>query len=426
MRSRVTVALLFAFFAASIGAQAPQLRELDWSTVGAVPEPSVPGARSFLLVDVESAVILAARAPDLIIPPASLTKLVAIDVALAAIEAGEISLSQRFSPPESAWASNQPSGSSLMFLGPGQELTVEELLLGLVVSSGNDAAVALAWLLDGGVPAFVERMNGRASQLGLSDLFFVEPSGLSSSNFITARSFGRFLLAHLRRFPWVTERLYAVKEFTYPRPANQTGAVPPEVQIPPITQTNRNLLLRSDPSVDGLKTGFIEASGYNLAVTAVRDGRRVLAIILGIDAPNHTVGGQLRATAGASLLEYGYREFDLLTVALPRPRPVRIYGGAVRELIPEVPSRVTLSVPRAVPDLEGQREQFDALVAPVSPGVVGSVSVFAGELGLISVPMTVPAVEQAGRLRRAADWVVRSLRGLFTDERVAEGEMLSP
>lgn len=418
--------LLLLAGTALASAQAPALHAPDWSLLTGLVEPPAVSARSYVVVDVETETLLAAKQPDLIIPPASLTKIVAVDVALDAVERGELSLQTRLNPPPEAWAVNQPPHSSLMFLGPDQVLTVEELLAGLVISSGNDAAVALAVLVSGSVPDFVARMNSRVAELGLSNLYFEEPAGLSEDNYVTARDFARFLLAHLKRFPQAA-RLYERERFTYPQESNQLGELPPEQTIPPITQSNRNLLLQTDQTITGIKTGFIEASGYNFAVSAERDGRAVLAVILGIDAPNHAIGGEIRAATGAALLDYGYDAFELVTLGLPSPRTVPVYGGTVREVVPEVPPRVALVAPRYLIDrLEGRREQFDAVTAPFERSVIGNVSVFAEELELLRLPMLLPPVDEAGFLRRAGGAVVRTARRLFSDEQAVDGADLEP
>ena len=144
-------------------------------------------------------------------------------------------------------------------------------------------------MLDGGVPAFADRMNRRMRELGLVDLFFVEPSGLSPQNTITASGFARFLLAHLERFPETLDELYAVRTYTYPDERHRVGAR----ARAPITQSNRNTLLWELEGADGFKTGFIDESGYHLAATAERDGRRLIVLVLGR-------GRLARARRGAS------------------------------------------------------------------------------------------------------------------------------
>jgi D-alanyl-D-alanine carboxypeptidase (penicillin-binding protein 5/6) len=311
-----------------------------------------------------------------------------------------------FSPPPESWAENQPPDSSLMFLGPEQRLDLHDLLLGLSVSSGNDAAVALAHLLDGGVPAFADRMNRRARELGLRDLFFVEPSGLSPRNTITARAFARFLLAHLEQHPEALD-YYRVETYTYPGPENRAGARARE----PITQSNRNTLLWEAAGVDGFKTGFIDESGYHLAATAEREGRRLIAIVLGIDAESHAVGGALRAADAAALLDYGYEAFTQLRFGYPVPKPVRVFGGKQRDVVPEGPREIVISVPAGSERrITGVIEQEEAVVAPVPRAVVGRVGLELDGEELAAEPLVLPAQERAGLLRRTWDGIALAAR----------------
>jgi serine-type D-Ala-D-Ala carboxypeptidase (penicillin-binding protein 5/6) len=186
--------------------------------------------------------------------------------------------------------------------------------------------VALATLLDGGIPAFADRMNARMAELGLVDTYFVEPSGLSPRNLITARSFARFLVAHLQRFPDAVDRFYSVRTYTYPDGRHRVATTARQG----ITQSNRNSLLWNFQGADGLKTGFIDESGYHLAATAVRDGRRLIAIVLGIDADSHASGGLIRATEASALLEYGFNHFRRVRSSSRLRSPCAFIGGGIR------------------------------------------------------------------------------------------------
>ncbi len=405
--NRCCFVLLLVFLAVSLAGEAPDLREPDWLRVSGLDAPPVLAGRAAILVEVESQTVLYSLNPDLVIPPASLTKLVAIDTALTELERGTISLYEPFSPPEIAWAENQPPGSSLMFLGADQQLTMHDLLLGLAVSSGNDAAVALAEIIDGGVPAFAERMNATMRELGLVDAFFVEPSGLSPRNTITARSFARFLLAHLERFPGAIDDYYSVKTYTYPGEGNRIGA---GARLP-ITQANRNALLWELDGVDGFKTGFIDESGYNLAATAERGGRRLIVIVLGVEADSHALGGTLRARDAAALLEYGFDSFTTLRLGYPEPSPVRVYRGTEREVVLEGPQGLIVSVPAGSEDrIEGRIDQRFEAVAPMHRAVVGEVTIDLDGAQLAAEPLVLPAQEEAGFWRRLWDSIALAFR----------------
>lgn len=421
------LALVLAVAPVSLADEAPRLRSPDWGSVeGVAPAPALR-ARAAILVEVDSRTVLHAKNPNLVIPPASLTKLVAIDTALDALDRGQLDVTGTFVPPEEAWAENQPPGSSLMFLGPDQRLSWRDLLLGLSVSSGNDAAVALALLVDGGVPAFAERMNRRVASLGLVDLFFVEPSGLSPRNTITAHGFARFLLAHLERFPEALDELYEVRTFTYPDERNRVGSLARE----PITQSNRNTLLWEFPGADGFKTGFIDESGYHLAATAERDGRRLVAIVLGIDADSHAAGGALRAGDAAALLEYGFASFRRLEFDYPVPEPVRVYGGSVRELVPKGPERLAITVPTgAASRVRGVLEQEVEVRAPFPEVEAGRVAIELDGVELAGEPLVLEAVERGGLFRRIWAGIVaffRSVGALFgADAPPVPGDELAP
>ncbi|MFW5743814.1 MAG: D-alanyl-D-alanine carboxypeptidase family protein [Spirochaetota bacterium] len=416
IRVHLLLAVLLVLATVSGAEEAPRLLSPAWGGVDdVVPAPELR-ARAALLVEVDSRTVLYAKNPDLVIAPASLTKVVAIDAALVALDRGQVALSDTFVPPEASWAENQPPGSSLMFLGPDQRLAWRDLLLGVSVSSGNDAAVALAHLLDGGVSAFVDRMNRRVRELGLVDLSFVEPSGLSPQNTITASGFTRFLLAHLERFPEVLDELYAVRTFTYPDRRHRVGAG----ARPPITQSNRNTLLWEYPGADGLKTGFIDESGYHLAATAERDGRRLVALVLGIEADSHAVGGALRAADAAALLDYGFERFRRLEFGYPRPEPVRVYGGAVREIVPEGPESLVITVPAGSgARVRGVLEQEREVRAPFPRVEAGRVAIELDGVELAGEPLVLPAVERGGLFRRMWAGIValfRSLAALFGGE----------
>jgi D-alanyl-D-alanine carboxypeptidase (penicillin-binding protein 5/6) len=398
-------------------AQAPALREPAWTDVDGAVEPPALSGRSAILVDLDSRTVLASVQPDLVIPPASLTKVVTIDVALTAARLGEVDLDRRLPPRADSWAENQPPGSSLMFLRSGQVVSLRELLVGLAVSSGNDAAVAVAQRVSGSMDAFTDRMERTAFDLGIVDMRFEDASGLSDRNAITARAFARFLMAHLERHPEVIGEYDSVPSYTYPGPVNQSGA-PDDL---PITQTNRNGLLSSYPGVDGFKTGYIPASGYNLAATAERDGRRLLAVILGVQADSHVEGARLREESAAALLDYGFSQFELVRFSQPEPAPVRVFGAADPTVVPTGPGVIAVSVPTgAVGRLEGRIEQVDAMTIPDADTVVGEIRLELDGVVLAEEPLVVPAQEPGGLLRRIWDAVALAFARLRANLRGTE------
>lgn len=321
-------------------AELPTLEYLAPCTKGAEPPPSI-AARAAVLIDAQSGDLLFEKNPNQSIPPASLTKLVAIYTAMQAIEKGEISLTDLVIPPPESWASNIPPGSSLMFLGKDQQLTVEELLLGMSVVSGNDAAIALAIHTAGSVQAFVKRMNTIVREIGLTDTYFEEPSGLDEHNRTTARDFARFSYKYIQKYPENLQKLHAVLHFTYPKPANLLR--PQSTQVA-IHQYATNTLLAQLPGCDGIKTGFIDESGFNISLTAQRNGVRFIAVILGGHGKTAQQGKMIRNQNGTSLLEWAFSAFSTASLeAIPITCPaIPVLGGSKAGSFSAIAPRIAL------------------------------------------------------------------------------------
>ena len=276
-------------------------------------------ARSAILIDVSNGNVLYQKNADAIIPPASMTKLFAMFVVEEEITSGRLSYNQIIPLPPECWACNMPPHSSLMFLGKDQKVTVEELLLGLSICSGNDAAYALAYTVCGSMEGFVERMNQAAADCGLENTHFVESSGYSELNQTTAREMAKFAAYYLKRFPESLHRFHSVLDFTYPKAKNLapgdrlqnqdfTKGLPQKITMP-ITQENTNPLLGKLEGCDGLKTGYIDESGYNLALTAVRGETRFLSVTMGGPGNNAKEGQAGRVHDGTELMEWAFRNF---------------------------------------------------------------------------------------------------------------------
>lgn len=269
-----------------------------------IPQPAAISARSAVVMDAASGALLFEKNPDQSIPPASLTKLVAMYTVMQAVERGEINLSDRIIPPKESWAVNIPPGSSLMFLGKNQQVTVEELMLGMAVVSGNDAAVALAIHTAGSVAAFVQRMNEAVAALGLQNTHFEDANGLSEYNRTTACDFARFSAVYVRKYPEYLARFHSARELTYPQPHNMLKSQTS------FRQPATNTLLDKLDGCDGIKTGFIYESGFNIALTAQRDGNRFIAVILGGAGKNMAEGKALREANGKILMEWAFSHFS--------------------------------------------------------------------------------------------------------------------
>ncbi|HET6452424.1 MAG TPA: D-alanyl-D-alanine carboxypeptidase family protein [Spirochaetia bacterium] len=401
--------VLLCLLTAPAGAAAPASQP----ALGVPPAEAAPvlTAKSAILLEAVTGTVLYEKHADEPIPPASLTKLMTIHLALREIEEGRLDPSEVLVPGPDAWAKNMPPRSSVMYLGPDQKLTVEELLKGLVVDSGNDAAVEVADRVAGSVPRFVDMMNREAARLGYRTLHFVEPAGISAANTVTARDYAGFARQFVLLHPDALKEFFSVKEFTYPLAENLTGTNREKA----VTQTNRNLLLGAYAGVDGLKTGFIDESGYNIAVTAERGGMRLIAVLLGVPDTGRVSGAARRATESAALLDYGYDTFLLMRPGYPRPLPPRVWKGTARTVALRVSPTPFVVVRK---DQAGQVKttllQDLDVEAPVSPGEdLGAVLVTRGSQEIARFPLVADAeVRRGGFLRTALDSVILFLRGI--------------
>lgn len=331
------------------------------------PDAPLLQSRSAILVDATTGDILFEKDADIPIPPASLTKLMTMHVVLEAIAEGRTSLDARVGLPRETWAINQPWGSSLMFLAPGQNVTLHEILLGLAVSSGNDAAVAAAIHTAGSLERFVVMMNDAARSFGTTVTHFIEPSGISEFNITTAREFAQICILYLKLHPEATRAYHSVAEFAYPAPHNLPE--PYRSEAGTVIQRNRNILLDEIEGVDGLKTGFIIESGYNLALTAERAGTRFIAVLLGGPGPNSAIGGRVRANDGKSLIEWGFSHFQTVRPRIARLEPVRIWKseGKWATAVPAVDLAFTLPIDRGE-RIDYRVERREGLTAPIPKG----------------------------------------------------------
>lgn len=328
-------------------------------------------AKAAILVDVSNGSVLYQKNADEIIPPASMTKLFSMYVVEEEIASGRFSYDQEIPLPPESWACNMPPHSSLMFLGKGQRVTMEELLLGLSICSGNDAAYALAYTVSGTMDAFVERMNLVAADLGLTNTHFVESSGYSELNQTTAREMAEFATIYLRRHPDSLRRFHSVLSFTYPKaknlapgdkPASQdfTQGLPTKITMP-ITQENTNPLLGKLDGCDGLKTGYIDESGYNLSLTAVRGETRFLSVTMGGPGNNAREGQAGRVHDGTELMEWAFANFADTSLELKvHPYLVRSFNASQKmlRLVPAFTEH-TITVPYVTGS--SMAENLDAL-----------------------------------------------------------------
>jgi D-alanyl-D-alanine carboxypeptidase (penicillin-binding protein 5/6) len=289
-------------------AAAPAAAAATATPATSIPPPPQITARSFIVVDQGSGRVLAALEPDSRQEPASLTKLMTAYGVFKALKEGRIKLTDNVTISEHAWKME----GSKMFIEVGKQVSVENLIQGMIVQSGNDATVALAEHVAGTEPTFVQMMNNYAKQLGMSGSHFTNAAGMPDpEHYMTARDAATLAGAVIREFPQYY-KWYSQREFTW------NG----------ITQQNRNGLLWRDPTVDGVKTGHTDTAGYCLVASARRDGMRLVSVVLGTDSM------KAREDASAALLNYGFNFYEskLLYAAGAPLTKVQVWKGAVPEV----------------------------------------------------------------------------------------------
>ncbi|KAL0264029.1 UNVERIFIED_CONTAM: hypothetical protein PYX00_011220 [Menopon gallinae] len=284
--------------------------------------------QAIYLLDLNTQSILWAYHEDIPLNPASMTKIVVLDMAYDWIEENKVDLQTLVPISQNADYRNSPPQSSLMFLQAGQKVTLLELLRGIAIPSGNDACVALAEYMRGSQEAFVEAMNEHVHRLGFQNMTFKDCSGYSPQNFVTAKEMALFTYQYIKKHPRALKELHSLRSFTYPLEAN--GG---DKKLPfRICQENRNYLLGNYEGADGVKTGYIDEIGYNLAGTVLREGRRLLVVVMGIQAENSLQGAKKRAQLAQKLFDYAYDE--LQEVVLPiQVGTIAVLGG-VKETAP--------------------------------------------------------------------------------------------
>jgi D-alanyl-D-alanine carboxypeptidase (penicillin-binding protein 5/6) len=366
IKKTASAALVAALFLAGNKLFASPGTPTETSAPFGVVAPSV-GARAVVVLDQATGTVLYGKNPDLVIPPASLTKLVTLHVVYQEIEAGRLSEDELVTIDKRDCSPYIPYGSSLMYLRPGMRVSVIDLMRGAAVVSGNDAAFALARRVSGSVEAFAERMNQAVRALGIADLYFVEPSGLSELNRVTARSYAEFCRLYMELHPRAMTELHSLRFIEFPRPEHATEDYHP---VGRIIQYNRNNLVLSYPGCDGLKTGYIRESGYNLAATAERGSTRFVIVTLGGSGEGSPLGGSAqRSHDGVALLDWAFANFVTLKPDLGRlPSPRAWFGVSERAAIaPASPLAVTL--PRSLASsLEARVDLPSTVDAPLAAG----------------------------------------------------------
>ncbi|MDR0568315.1 MAG: D-alanyl-D-alanine carboxypeptidase [Spirochaetaceae bacterium] len=360
------------------------------------------------LLDAATGALLFDKNGDQIIPPASLAKLMTIHIALKEVANGNAGLDEVIDLPRQSWANNQPPRSSLMYIGAGHIVTLRELLLGLAIPSGNDAAVAVGLRFAPNIGVFAERMNQEARDFGLTMTQFVEPSGVSEYNLTTAKEFAQFCREYVNLHPESLRDYHSVQEFAYPKAEN----LPQAYRSRPNTaiRHNSNSLLGTFDGADGLKTGYIDESGYNIALTAERQNTRLIAVILG------GKNTRSRDDDGRKLLTWGFEHFKTLRPGPAPPQILRVWKGKTDEVSAgtDEPTLFTVSADRGN-NLRWETEVVaDPLIAPLPAGArLGDLVLYddAGELRRFPL-LTDVEVQQGGFFKRLFDGIRLFFRSL--------------
>jgi D-alanyl-D-alanine carboxypeptidase (penicillin-binding protein 5/6) len=363
---------------------APLLGRAD----NAVPAPPSVSATGYLLIDTDSDTVLAARDAEQRLEPASLTKIMTAYLVFRELQSGSIKLSDQVLVSEKAWR----TPGSRMFIEVNTRVSVEDLLKGMVVQSGNDASVALAEHVAGSEEAFANLMNDQAQRLGMLDTHFVNATGLPDpEHYTTPRDITVVSEAMIREFPELY-KLYSLREFTY----ND------------IRQQNRNELLWRDTNVDGIKTGHTSAAGYCLVASAKRDGMRLISVVMGTDSE------KTRARESLALLNYGFRFFEThrLYGADDRLTRARVWMGDREQVALGLEKDLFVTIPRRQYDkLEARTEIDPQLQAPLIKGQkVGEVVVeLDGEVVTRMPLIALEDIPEGGIWRTVVDTVLMML-----------------
>jgi len=312
-----------------------------------VPQPPQLGASAYILMDALTGKVIAELNADQVLPPASLTKMMTAYMLAYELAAGNVSLDDQVHISEKAWRTE----GSRMFIQEGKFVSLEDLMRGVIIQSGNDASVAVAEHLAGSEDAFADLMNQHATRLGMTHTVFHNSTGLPAEGHLTtARDLAILAQAIIRDYP-EDYRVYSEKEFTFNK----------------IRQPNRNKLLWSDNTVDGLKTGYTEAAGYCMVASAKRDGQRLISVILGASSP------EVRARESQKLITYGMRFYEthLLYDAQERLANVRVWGGEQDYVELMLESELAVTIARGQAKyIKATMDINTGITAPLSAGDV--------------------------------------------------------
>ena len=373
---RLIIQLFLSFLLISNIAWVPQ------ATAQVAPPPAL-AVKAYLLQDFNSGNYIASYKKDERVEPASLTKIMTAYITFDAIQHGHLKLDQTLPVSEKAW---KVEGSK-MFIEPNKPVTVDELLHGMIIQSGNDASIALAEGVAGNEEQFAEMMNKQAVKLGLTNTHFMNATGLPDKNhYTTANDLALLAIALIRDFPLEYRRLYSVKEYTYNK----------------ITQPNRNRLLWLDANVDGMKTGHTDTAGYCLIASSKRGNTRLVSVILG------AVNEAMRASESQKLLNYGFQFYES-TIVYKQAQTIntlRVYKGQNKIVAATLNKDFYLTLPKGdYARVKANMTSQEPLIAPIKVGqVIGNIS-FSLDGKIINQQKLVAAktIDEAGFFGRILD-----------------------
>jgi serine-type D-Ala-D-Ala carboxypeptidase (penicillin-binding protein 5/6) len=361
--------------------------QLGWAET--LPPPNL-AVNAYALKDFNSGKLIANYNSDKQVEPASLTKIMTAYLVFEAIQNRHLKLNQTIPVSEKAWKME----GSKMFVEPNKPVTVDELLHGLIVQSGNDAAVALAEAVAGSEEQFADMMNIKAAKFGMKNTHFMNATGMPDvQHYTTAADLSLLAAALIRDFPFEYKRLYSIKEYTYNK----------------ITQPNRNRLLWLDPNVDGMKTGHTDTAGYCLISSAKREDTRLISVILG------AVSEKSRAIESQKLLNYGFQAFETTLVYQKRQpiNAIHVWKGNEDKVSATVMQNVYLCLPKGdYARVKANMISQEPLIAPIKANQVIGKIVFSLDGKILSEEKLVAAndVETGGFFSRMIDTVKLMLK----------------
>ncbi|MDZ7924888.1 MAG: D-alanyl-D-alanine carboxypeptidase family protein [Marinagarivorans sp.] len=381
--------VLVPFIACSLSVPSTYAKDLI------IPKPPQAAARAYILIDAKTGHVLVEENADEQLPPASLTKIMTSYIVADELSSGKLGEQDKVYITDDAWRrGGTSSGGSTMFVKPRTEVSVIDLLRGVIIQSGNDASIALAQHVSGSEEAFADVMNQTAALLGMSSTHFVNSTGWpADTHLTTARDLSLLAKATINDHPDYY-KLYAEKSFEY------NG----------IRQDNRNSLLFRDSSVDGLKTGHTEAAGYCLVSTAQKDGMRLIAVVLGARSM------EARAVESQKLLSYAFRYYETHNVIQGGQaiQQAKVWKGLHNQVALGVSKDIALTIPRgSAEDLEVTTEVLSTIKAPLQQGqVLGSISVsYSGDQLYKGDIVALNDVAEAGFFARLWDSLMLFING---------------